>query len=760
MKAEIRVPRPVPVPKAHISANTQNDKPKESASTIAAKVFHREALDKLKSFIEVKGNISDLIDESLVDTIGFNVVEDYNNDLGSISTWRKQAEFALNVVAQDEEKIAPNFPFEGAANVQYPLIQTAALSWGARAYPEIIRGETVVGIKVYEKPEKKPTHAERVQALLLTSMPAPPQPQDLQQANPQTQAAIAQHFQALTDQAQQMLQKAQKQDQIDDSDAEMDCEDKNSRAERVAEYLNWLVFNQMEDWEGDTDALLNILPVLGATFKKVYMGQKGLCSEFVSAMNLTVPGDTKSLEGAARITHDFTMLPVHIEQAMRSDRFIQTTLDIADDDKNEPRTLLEQLRYEDLDEDGLAEPYLVTVDEESSTVLRIEPAYGLKDIRVSPRTGQIMSVDCYCPYAAFKFLPDPRGNFYGLGFGKLLDNISQSIDSLINQAIDANTAAIAGGGLIGSNVRLEQDGTLYLQPAEYKVVGVDGATLKESIYERTLPNLPDSSFQLLQMLIESAKEIASIKDVMSGEGNQMAAVGTTLAMQDQALKVFSAIYKRVYRGFKDEFRLMFHCLKRFATEKQRKEYENLTGGDLDEDFAGDGTDIQPVADPQAVSLMMKVARNQALLQLAESEVGQAAGMTQGKVAQELAKEFMRDIGVERPDRFLSDVAPNPEEGAKAQELQAAAQLKAAQAQKASAGALLDHAKTVRETALGAEDADRVQHGTKQKEAEANIAKIHADIVHEHAQTLNDVGLAHVHMEEHHANINEIDSGEQ
>jgi len=209
---------------------------------------------------------------------------------------------------------------------------------------------------------------------------------------------------------------------------------------------------------------------------------------------------------------------------------------------------------------------------------------------------------------------------------------------------------------------------------------VPAGTLQDSIWERTVPNPSPVAFQLFELLLAAAKDIAAVKDVITGEAPSTAPVGTTLALQNQALQVFSSIYKRIYRGFRDEFRLMFRAVKRWATDDMRKKYQELTGGDLDQDFSGDGTDIQPVADPSVVTKMQKLARIQTLMQLAETPIGQAAGMTQPSAAQEIMRDALDDLDYDRPDRYLAPVQPNPVDIAKAQDMQAAAQLKSADAQ--------------------------------------------------------------------------------
>jgi chaperonin GroES len=244
----------------------------------------------------------------------------------------------------------------------------------------------------------------------------------------------------------------------------------------------------------------------------------------------------------------------------------------------------------------------------------------------------------------------------------LLDSITDSVDTSLNQLIDAGTAQIAGGGFIGG-VRLQgsgQGGSIFFRPGEYQTVRTRGPKPPRGHLGAHRSAALAVTMQMLEMLLAAAKDIASIKDVITGESPSTAPVGTTLALQNQALQVFSSIYKRIYRGFRDEFRLMYQCLKRWGTDRERKQYTELTGGDFDQDFSGDGTDIQPVADPTVVSKMQKIAKMQTVLQLAESPVGMAAGMTQPGPAQALILDALDVLDVDRPERFVGRCQPNPE----------------------------------------------------------------------------------------------------
>ena len=379
----------------------------------------------------------------------------------------------------------------------------------------------------------------------------------------------------------------------------------------------------------------------------------------------------------------------------------------------------------------MVEPYLVTVDVESKTVLRIEPSYSRSDITTSKKLNRISRIDKWNSFVAFQFMPDPRGHFYGTAYAKLLAPLVASIDTSINQLIDAGTMQVAGGGFIGGDVRFAgtgQAGALTQRPGEWMLAMTTGGnSLKDAIVPMTVPNPSDTTFELTKILIDSAKDISGIKDVATGDSPTTAPVGTTYAVQQQALTQFTAIYKRLYRGFKEEFRMMYECLRKWGGDRERQEYFELTGGDFDADFADDGTDICPVADPTAVTTMQKTARIQALVQFAETAVGQAAGMTQAGPAAEIAKEAMQAWDVDRPDRFIAEVPPNPaamaeaqgkaqEMAAKTAKLGADAELAQAKVGEVKAGIILDQAKAQREIGLAAVDsialhreADHIRH---------------------------------------------------
>ncbi len=645
-----------------------------------SEIDDRSPYDILAEFISVKGNICDLLPLSVLGNIGTSAIQEWESDLGSIQDWRAVCEKGLNIATQNFEDEDVNYPWDGASDIHFPILTQASQQWSARAYPELVKSDKVVGIKVIDPPAMRPSPGE-----IAAYSPQPANQMDAQ--------------------ASQM---AMQQDQQAEGIKNLQSIAKRARAQRVAHYLNYCIFYKMNNWEADMDLLLSQLPITGCGFKKVYMTNKGVQSDYVSPLNLTVHAATKSISDCPRITQDFELYPHQIKTKMRLGVYTDVDLSLdAGIDAQEPRTLIEQYRYEDLDDDDFPEPYIVTIDVKTKQVLRIEPAFGLEDISVDDE-GRIVQINHYQPFPDFKFIPDPKGGFYATGFAQLLDSITEVIDTSINQLIDAGNAEIAGGGFIAANVRLQQGGSAEFAPGEYKAVSTPGTSLRDAIFERTVPHPSEVTIEMLRMLIDSAKDIASIRDVITGEGNPNSPVGTTLALQNQALTVFSSIYKRVYQGLRTEFRMMFHCLKKFADDKIRMEYKEVTNGDFDADFSGDGTDIQPVADPNVVTKMQKISRNQALQQLAESPLGVAAGMTQPKSAQALMMDMLDTLDIDRPERFIMDIPANPEAQQAAQlemtKTAAEAKLKVAQADKAQAEAVKNHAQAGREVMLGVHSA--------------------------------------------------------
>jgi chaperonin GroES len=563
------------------------------------------SLRKLYSFASHKGNLCDLLTETQLTTLGADVVEDYVRDDASRAEWKRKALKALDRAAQ--EKIEDKeYPWKDASNVSFPLLTVAALQFQARAYPAIIKNDEAVMVKVFGS-VNPPAHL-------------PPQVQQLWGERRQA---------------------------------------KKRRAQRVSDYMNYVLFYKLDDWETDTDALLLQLPIVGCAFRKVWQdADTGECRAcYVPALRLVVNQDVRNLKTAPRATEEIPeVYPYQITGRMRAGEYREVTLTPVGEDEQAPRLLLEQHRMHDLDGDGVEEPYVVTVDHESREVLRIEAAYTSDTVRMNG--DKVVGFrDRFMPYEKYGFFPDPKGRFYDIGFGHLLDQVSDVINTAINELIDAGHAQIAGGGFIASGLRLQGNGqtnTLRWRPGEYKTVSASPGGLQQSIYERPFPAPSPVMFQLLDLMMGAAKDITATKDVITGEAPSNAPVGTTLALIEQGLQVFVAIYKRVFRSLKGEFRLLYSCVGAYGDAQDYSDVTDDPEADLKADFAADGNDILPVSDPATATKMQSMAKGQFLLGLVGKGLNDPA----------IYKRAMDAFGIDEPEELIPQ-GPNPGQEAQA-----------------------------------------------------------------------------------------------
>lgn len=544
---------------------------------------------RLLEFAQAEGDISHLLDDAELTSLGMKVVEQWEQDNAERAEWRDDVEKALKQAAQDTPE-AKDYPWPGASRVQYPILVVAAQQFAARAYPAIVRGDEAARVKVIGA----------------------------------------------------------------DKDGA-----KAKRAERVKDYLNYLLFYSMPDWEQDVDVMLNQIPIIGMGFKKVYYDpRKGVVSEYVNALRLTVPKDTTTLDRCPRVTQDFDKYPYEIASLQRSGVYRAVDIDLQpqDEDEQAPRLLLEQHRLDDLDGDGIEEPYVVTVDKETQQVLRIEAGFTEGDVGFDDN-GQVIAIRRWMPFVEFPFLPDPKGGFYAIGFGKLLESVTAVLNTTINQLLDAGHAQVAGGGFITAGLRIQgagQTSSLRFKPGEFKTVNTPSGIARDAVWERTIPQPSPVLFSLLDLILGAAKDIASVKDVLTGDTPATAPVGTTLALIEQGLQQFTSIYKRLFRSERTELRKVYECVGRWGSAKEYLSILDDPAADFDADFKGDGNDVLPVSDPTVVTRAQALAKAQFALQFLE-----APGMN----TQAIIMDALKAAEIDDPERLFAPPQQGPPPGA-------------------------------------------------------------------------------------------------
>lgn len=586
------------------------------------------------------GDISSLLTPETIAKVTEQVCDTYDQDKISREDWARVAEEALKEIGQTKggEK---TFPWPGASNVKYPLLAHAVMQFNARAYPAIVKGDEAVQCKVVGSDTGMPKLDAQGQPLFqFQGAPVAFTPQGPVVATPQGPMPLPEGGDP-----EPVWKRAPG--------------DKAKRASRVRDFMNYTIFYRMKGWESETDTLLFQMPAIGCGFRKVWFDGKEHQSRFVPALKLVVNNDAKSLEDAPQIAEEIDGVYPH--QIMRDIRTGKYRADVTfDPEEKEPRLLIEAQCYYDMDDDGVDEPYIVTIDHKSKQLLRIVPDFGPEQVQMAET--DVAYIERRKFYVKYEFMPNPEGKFYNIGLAHLLHQYGSVINTLVNQMIDANTAAIAGGGFVASGLNIQgrgQSSSLRWRPGEYKAVPVSADALRNGIVERTFPQVNQVMFNLLDLILGAARDIASIKDILTGEGSNNGQVGTTLALIEQGLQVFTAIYKRVYLGLKDEFRLLFDNVAAHANENSQTEYMELLddpAANLVQDFNGRDMDIAPVSDPTSVTRLQKMARAQFLM----STVEVLAGV--GGDVREVLRRVYEAADVDDIDKILpAPPPPGPEQ---------------------------------------------------------------------------------------------------
>lgn len=594
-----------------------------------------QGLMSLMEFAQADGDISDYLEPETLAKITDQVLDTYEQDKESRAEWAEVATDALKEIAQTkaEEK---TFPWPNSSNVKYPLLAHAVMQFNARAYPAIVKGDEAVSCKVVGSDTGMPKLDEQGQPLFqFQGMPV---------------AFTEQGPVAVTPQGPMPLPEGGDPEPV----WKRAPGDKAKRASRVRDFLNYTIFYRMKGWESETDTLLFQMPAIGCGFRKVWFDGREHQSRFVPALKLVVNNDAKSLEDAPQITEEIDGIYPH--QIMRDIRTGKYRSGVTfDPEEKEPRLLIEAQCYYDLDDDGVDEPYIVTIDHKSRQLLRIVPDFGPEQVQMAER--DVAYIERRKFYVKYEFMPNPEGKFYNIGLAHLLHQYGNVINTLVNQMIDANTAAIAGGGFVASGLKLQgrgQSTSLRWRPGEYKTVPVAGVALRNGIVERTFPQVSPVMMNLLDLILGAARDIASIKDILTGEGSNNGQVGTTLALIEQGLQVFTAIYKRVYLGLKCEFRLLFDNVAANADEALQAEYIELLddpAANLVQDFNGRDMDIAPVSDPTSVTRLQKMARAQFLMSTMETL------LAVGGDAREVLRRVYEAADVDDIDKILPPPPP-------------------------------------------------------------------------------------------------------
>ncbi len=407
--------------------------------------------------------------------------------------------------------------------------------------------------------------------------------------------------------------------------------DKENQANRVQDYLNYLLTEKMTEYRPETERMLFSLPLAGSAFRKVYydpnMGRP--CSMFVPAEDFVVSYGASDLSTCERYTHVMKRSANEIRKLQVAGFYLDVELpaaspdyddierkyneltgDSANYDMDYRHTILEMnvdldlVGFEDTDKGeptGIMLPYVVSIDLSSRTILSIRRNWYETDERKMKRDH----------FVHYQYMPGL--GFYGFGLIHMIGGLAKSATSLLRQLVDAGTLANLPGGLKARGLRIKGDDTP-IMPGEFRDVDVPGGSIKENI--SFLPYKEPSTvlYQLMGDIVEEGRRFASAADVKAADMNAEAPVGTTLAILERSMKVMSAVQARLHASMRSELRLLSNVVRDFGPESYPYDEENKPM--VAEDF-DDRVDIIPVSDPNAGTMAQRIMQYQAALQLAQ-----------------------------------------------------------------------------------------------------------------------------------------------
>ena len=450
-----------------------------------------------------------------------------------------------------------------------------------------------------------------------------------------------------------------------------DTRDKQDQAHRVKQFMNYYITNVMEDYTPDMDQMLFYLPLAGSTFKKIYYDENlgRAISKFVPAEHLVVPYDTSDLDTCPNITQvvrmdlndlrkkqvagiylDIDVIPSQgdvtgiRDEIDRIDGFEPNQIDY-DCTLLECHVDLDLEGYEDIGEDdeptGIKVPYIVTISQDNGEILSIRRNYAEEDEKKKKISY----------FVHYKFLPG--FGFYGLGLIHTIGGLARSATSSLRQLIDAGTLSNLPAGFKARGLRIRDDDDP-LQPGEFRDVDAPGGAIRDSLMPLPFKGPDQTLFNLLGFVVQAGQRFATITNMKVGDGDQSAAVGTTIAMLEQGSRVMSAVHKRLHYAMRLEFKI----LARVMGESLPQEYPYSVAGDdatvMAKDF-DDRVDIVPVSNPNVFSQAQRIALAQTKLQLA-AQAPEIHNM------HEVYRDMYEALGVNDVDRLmqaLPDEEPRP-----------------------------------------------------------------------------------------------------
>ena len=508
-------------------------------------------------------NLAELLPEEILTPLGSELFSNYTDYRSSRADWERAYVQGLDLLGFKYEQKSE--PFQGAAGATHPVLAEAVTQFQALAYKELL-------------PAQGPVRTQIVGAV---------------------------------------------------------TPEREQQSQRVKDFMNYQLMDQMKEYEAEFDQMLFYLPLSGSAFKKVYYDELlgRAVSKFVPADDLIVPYSATSLEDAESIMHVVKTSENDLRKQQVAGFYRDVEIqpgynDESDLEKKENElegmkqsgrnediyTLLEchvnldlegfEDRGPDGEVTGIKLPYIVTIELNSRTVLSIRRNFEVGD----PQKKKVSY------FVHFKFLPGL--GFYGFGLIHMIGGLSRTATSALRSLLDAGTLSNLPAGFKMRGIRIRDDAQS-IQPGEFRDVDAPGGNLRDAFMPLPFKEPSATLLNLMGVVVQAGQRFASIADMQVGEGNQQAAVGTTVALLERGSRTMSAIHKRLYSSLKNEFKLL---AKVFGTYLPPEYPFDVVGGQRmikQQDF-DDKIDILPVADPNIFSQTQRISLAQTELQLAQS----------------------------------------------------------------------------------------------------------------------------------------------
>ena len=507
-------------------------------------------------------NLAELLPDDVLGKLGSELSENYMTYKSARADWEESYTKGLDLLGFKYEN--PTQPFQGASGATHPVLAEAVTQFQAQAYKELL-------------PATGPVHTQVIGAI-----------------------------------------NRAKEDQSD----------------RVKQFMNYQLMDVMKEYEPEFDQMLFYLPLSGSAFKKVYYDELlgRAVSKFVPADDLLVPYTATSLADAEAIIHvikmsendlrkkqvagfykDVELQPGYNEETEveKKERELEGVKRTRDEDVFtvlEVHVDLDLEGFEDKDstgeDTGIKLPYIVTLELGKSEILSIRRNYAAEDPTKARQDY----------FVHFKFLPGM--GFYGFGLIHMIGGLSRTATTALRQLLDAGTLSNLPSGFKQRGIRV-RDEAQSIQPGEFRDVDAPGGSIKDAFMPLPFKEPSATLLQLMGTVVAAGQRFASIADMQVGDGNQQAAVGTTIALLERGSRVMSAIHKRLYVAMKSEFNLLAGVFKTYLPPEYPYDVvggaRNIKVADFD-----DKVDILPVADPNIFSQSQRISMAQTELQLAQS----------------------------------------------------------------------------------------------------------------------------------------------